>query len=225
MDLNLNNFSEEMKSKLQKFMDLVLKENEVMNLTAITDHDEFIDKHFYDSLLPTEVIDFNNKKIIDVGSGAGFPGIPLAIVFPNSKVTLLEPMNKRCIFLQEVVDELELKNVVIICKRAEDIDSLLRESFDVVTARAVTNLRILVELTLPYLKNKGVLVAYKGIKYKEEINEANNALKVLNSRIEFIQNRKLPISNEDRFNIIIIKEKNIDKKFPRDFSQIKKNPL
>lgn len=225
MDLNLSSFNEEMKSKLQKFMDLVLKENEVMNLTAITDYNEFIDKHFYDSLLPTEVIDFNNKKIIDVGSGAGFPGIPLAIVFPNSKVTLLEPMNKRCIFLQEVVDELELKNVVIICKRAEDIDSLLRESFDVVTARAVTNLRILVELTLPYLKNKGVLVAYKGIKYKEEINEANNALKVLNSRIEFIQNRKLPISNEDRFNIIIIKEKNIDKKFPREFSQIKKNPL
>jgi len=225
MDLNLSSFNEEMQSKLQKFMDLVLKENEVMNLTAITDYNEFIDKHFYDSLLPTEVIDFNNKKIIDVGSGAGFPGIPLAIVFPNSKVTLLEPMNKRCIFLQEVVDELELKNVVIICKRAEDIDSLLRESFDVVTARAVTNLRILVELTLPYLKNKGVLVAYKGIKYKEEINEANNALKVLNSRIEFIQNRKLPISNEDRFNIIIIKEKNIDKKFPREFSQIKKNPL
>ena len=225
MDLNLSSFNEEMQSKLQKFMDLVLKENEVMNLTAITDYNEFIDKHFYDSLLPTEVIDFNNKKIIDVGSGAGFPGIPLAIVFPNSKVTLLEPMNKRCIFLQEVVDELELKNVVIICKRAEDIDFLLRESFDVVTARAVTNLRILVELTLPYLKNKGVLVAYKGIKYKEEINEANNALKVLNSRIEFIQNRKLPISNEDRFNIIIIKEKNIDKKFPREFSQIKKNPL
>lgn len=225
MNLNLSGFSEEMKSKLQKFMDLVLKENEVMNLTAITDYKEFIDKHFYDSLLPTEVIDFNNKKIIDIGSGAGFPGIPLAIVFPNSKVTLLDPMNKRCVFLKKVVDELGLKNVVIICKRAEDIDSLLRESFDIVTARAVTNLRILVELTLPYLKNNGVLVAYKGIKYKEEINEANNALKVLNSKIAFIQNRKLPISNEDRFNIIIIKEKNIDKKFPRDFSQIKKNPL
>jgi len=225
MDLNLSGFSEEMKSKLQKFMDLVLKENEVMNLTAITDYKEFIDKHFYDSLLPTEVIDFNNKKIIDIGSGAGFPGIPLAIVFPNSKVTLLDPMNKRCVFLKKVVDELGLKNVVIICKRAEDIDSLLRESFDIVTARAVTNLRILVELTLPYLKNNGVLVAYKGIKYKEEINEANNSLKVLNSKIAFIQNRKLPISNEDRFNIIIIKEKNIDKKFPRDFSQIKKNPL
>jgi len=225
MDLNLNNFSEEMKSKLQKFMDLVLKENEVMNLTAITDHDEFIDKHFYDSLLPTEVVDFNNKNIIDIGSGAGFPGIPLAITFPNSKITLLDPMNKRCIFLKKVVTELDLKNVTVICKRAEDIDSLSRESYDIVTARAVTNLRVLLELTLPYLKDNGLLVAYKGIKYQDEINEANNALKTLNSKVKLIQNRKLPISKEDRFNIIIVKEKNIDKKFPRDFSQIKKNPL
>jgi 16S rRNA (guanine527-N7)-methyltransferase len=225
MDLNLNNFSEEMKSKLQKFMDLVLKENEVMNLTAITDHDEFIDKHFYDSLLPTEVVDFNNKNIIDIGSGAGFPGIPLAITFPNSKITLLDPMNKRCIFLKKVVTELDLKNVTVICKRAEDIDSLSRECYDIVTARAVTNLRVLLELTLPYLKNNGLLVAYKGIKYQDEINEANNALKTLNSKVKLIQNRKLPISKEDRFNIIIVKEKNIDKKFPRDFSQIKKNPL
>jgi 16S rRNA (guanine527-N7)-methyltransferase len=223
--LNFNYFDDEMNKKLQAFMELVLKENEVMNLTAITDKNEFIEKHFYDSLLPSEVVNFNNKNIVDIGSGAGFPGIPLAIAFPKSKVTLIDPMQKRCIFLNNVVKELDLKNVTVICKRAEDLDNDLRESFDIVTARAVTNLRVLVELCVPYLKNKGVFVAYKGTKYQEEIDESSHALKMLNSKVTFIQNRKLPISKEDRFNIIITKEKNIDKKFPRDFSQIKKNPL
>ncbi len=223
--LNFNYFDDEMNKKLQAFMELVLKENEVMNLTAITDKDEFIEKHFYDSLLPSEVVNFNNKNIVDIGSGAGFPGIPLAIAFPKSKVTLIDPMQKRCIFLNNVVKELDLKNVAVICKRAEDLGNDLRESFDIVTARAVTNLRVLVELCVPYLKNKGIFVAYKGTKYQEEIDESSHALKMLNSKVTFIQNRKLPISKEDRFNIIITKEKNIDKKFPRDFSQIKKNPL
>src|SRR5574344_585082 len=223
--LNFNYFDDEMNKKLQTFMELVLKENEVMNLTAITDKDEFIEKHFYDSLLPSEVVNFNNKNIVDIGSGAGFPGIPLAIAFPKSKVTLIDPMQKRCIFLNNVVKELDLKNVAVICKRAEDLGNDLRESFDIVTARAVTKLRVLVELCVPYLKNKGIFVAYKGTKYQEEIDESSHALKMLNSKVTFIQNRKLPISKEDRFNIIITKEKNIDKKFPRDFSQIKKNPL
>jgi len=223
--INYDFFSEDIKNKLHKYMELVLKENETINLTAIIDENSFIEKHFYDSLLPTETINFNNKKIVDIGSGAGFPGIPLAIVYPNSKITLIEPMMKRSLFLEKTIDELNLKNVKVYCKRAEDIDSNLRETYDIALARAVTSLPILLELCLPYLKNHGYFVAYKGTKYDEEIKNSKNALSLLNSKVYDIQARKLPISKEDRFNIIIVKEKTIDKKFPREFSQIKSKPL
>lgn len=219
------NAPDKIKEKLNDYMELVLEYNKVMNLTGITDKDEFVEKHFYDSLLPTEVVDFNNKKIVDIGSGAGFPGIPLAIAYPNSSFLLVEPMNKRCEFLRVVKEKLNLTNVTILCERAENIKKDQRESFDIALSRAVSNLSILLELCVPYLKVGGIFLAYKGIKYEEELKSSKNALNSLFCEVTSVQNRKLPITNDDRFNIIIKKSKKTDLKFPRDFSQIKKKPL
>lgn len=211
--------------KLEMFMELVLEENKTMNLTRITDKNEFILKHFYDSFLPTKKISFENKKILDVGSGAGFPGIPLAIMFPSSTFYLLETTTKKCDFLKKTIDKLEIKNVYVLNKRAEDISDEERENFDIVVSRALGNLNMLLELCIPYVKIRGKFIAYKGINYQNEINDAKNAFKLLNCEIREIQKTKLPISNEERFNIIITKTHVCDKKYPREFSQIKKKPL
>lgn len=213
------------KGKFGTYKKIVLEANKTMNLTAIKDDASFDEKHFYDSLLPIECVNFENKKVLDIGSGAGFPGIPLSFMFENSSFTLLETTNKKCEFLRKVISEMNLKNCSILEKRAEDILDSERESFDIVVSRAVSDLPILLELALPYLKVGGILVAYKGGKYLDEIGRSKNALKTLSSKVIDVQKRKLPISNEDRFNIIIMKEKNTDKKFPRNFSQIKKRPL
>lgn len=213
------------KEKFELYKAIVLEENKKFNLTAITEDSAFNEKHFYDSLLPTEVVDFNNKKVLDIGSGAGFPGMPLAITYENSNFTLLETTNKKCVFLRNTIEKLELNNVNVLEKRAEDISENERESFDIVVSRAVSDLQILLELSIPYLKIGGILVAYKGEKYNEEISRCTNAFKVLGCRVLDVQERKLPISNERRFNIIIVKDKETNKKFPRNFSQIKKRPL
>lgn len=225
MILDKFNLNEEKLNKLQSFMNLVLEKNKVMNLTAIVDENEFYEKHFFDSLLPILKVNFDNKTILDVGSGAGFPGIPLAICFPKSKFVLIEPILKRCKFLEEVIASLKLDNVEILNKRAEECVDYMRECADIVVSRAVSSFNILLELCIPFLKINGYGVFYKGLKYQDEINEACNALKELNSKIDLIQNEKLPLSNEDRFNIIVMKLKETNKKFPRNFSQIKKRPL
>lgn len=219
------NLTDLQKEQFQKYMELVLKYNEVMNLTAITDPQEFYEKHFYDSLLPCEEIDFNNKEIIDIGSGAGFPGIPLAIAFPTSKFTLLDPLAKRCNFLEIVIKELNLKNVKVVNKRAEDITNLERENYDIAVSRAVASLNILLELSIPYVKVNGEFIAYKGLKYQEEIDNAKEAFNQLNIHVKKIQKAKLHFSKEERFNIIILKDEVTNKRFPRNFSQIKKKPL
>jgi 16S rRNA (guanine527-N7)-methyltransferase len=223
--MKFSNYSTEINAKLEDYKNLVLSENEKMNLTAITDEKEFIEKHFYDSLLPTECVNFNNKSVLDIGSGAGFPGIPLAILYGNTKFTLLEPMQKRCNFLSDVINKLHLENVKVICKRAEDITENEREKYDIVVSRAVSSLPILLEICTPYLKNGGSFISYKGLKYQDEIDMSKSALKSLNCHVAFVQMRKLPITKEERFNIIIKKDKNTPRKFPRNFSQIKKKPL
>lgn len=213
------------KNKLNEYMNLVIEKNKVMNLTSITDENEFIDKHFYDSVIPSLAINFNDKKVLDIGSGAGFPGIPLAILYPNAHFTLIETLKKRTIFLEEVIKKLELKNVAIINKRAEDIKKEERESFDIVMSRAVSSLPILIEFSTPYIKKGGFLLSYKGIKYKDELDLSKNALKVMHLNLITTQDKILPISKENRYNLIFKKTAETSKKFPRNFSQIKKRPL
>ena len=212
-------------TKLQEYKRMVIETNEVLNLTAITDSFEFDVKHLYDSLLISDYFDYKFKNIMDLGSGAGFPGIPLAILLKDTNFYLVEPTKKRCDFLTRVKDALNLTNVTIINKRSEDLDVNFRGYFDFIVTRAVSRLNILLEISLPFLKTNGYLICYKGIKYQEEINDSNIALKILNSSIEEVKKETLPFLNEERFNIIIKKNKEIDKKYPRLYSIIKKRPL
>ena len=212
-------------TKLQEYKRMVIETNEVLNLTAITDSFEFDVKHLYDSLLISDYFDYKFKNIMDLGSGAGLPGIPLAILLKDTNFYLVEPTKKRCDFLTRVKDALNLTNVTIINKRSEDLDINFRGYFDFIVTRAVSRLNILLEISLPFLKTNGYLICYKGIKYQEEINDSNIALKTLNSTIEEVKKETLPFLNEERFNIIIKKNKEIDKKYPRLYSIIKKRPL
>lgn len=207
---------------IEKYITLVLKENEKINLTAITDIGEFRVKHIEDSLKPSLVFDFNNKVIMDLGSGAGFPGIPLAINFPSSKFVLVEPITKRANFLNKVKEELDLKNVEVLNSRIEDLDKDYK--YDVIVSRAVKELRILLELSIPYLKVGGTLIAYKGPKVEEEIEESTNALNLLNAQI--YQKQELNLDKKfSRVNLFIRKLSETDKKYPRNFAQISKKPL
>ncbi len=212
--------------KILKFKELVLFYNNKINLTSITDSYEFDIKHIEDSLLPSKVIDFSSSKIMDIGSGAGFPGIPLSIYYPSSTFYLVEPTLKRCKFLEIVKKELELDNVIIINQRAEDLikDPSFKD-FDYVVSRAVSDLRILLELSIPYLKINGKLIAYKGNNINEELLNSKNALNELSSSVEFIQEEELTIKGLIRNNIIIKKNKETSKKYPRLYKDIKKRPL
>lgn len=210
---------------LKKYMDLVLKENEVMNLTSITDEEEFYDKHFYDSLFVIDSFDFKNKVVMDLGSGAGFPGIPLAIVLKDTTFYLVEPMIKRCNFLNKVVQELDLKNVIVVNKRAEDLDDSFIEKFDFITSRAVSKLNILLELSAKFLKIGGNMIFLKGLKYQEEVEESKNAFKILNLNYIKTLEATLPFSKETRFYIIVKKLGKTNPQYPRPYQKIKKKPL
>ena len=210
-------------AKFEKYRDLLLEWNEKFNLTAITDLDEIEEKHFIDSLYACKFIDFSKGKLLDIGSGAGFPGIPLAIAYPKLKVTLLESNGKKVSFLEEVKSQLGLENVSVINGRAEDLKK--RDYYDFVTARAVKQLNILAELSLPFVKVHGLLVAYKGSNAETELEEAKSALRKLNSSVKFIKSYELPISQDNRKLLLISKAKPCQKKYPRNYSEIVKQPL
>lgn len=217
--------TEKMTEQFEKYKDLLLEWNKVMNLTAITEEDEVILKHFVDSLVCTKYIN-PNTKIIDVGTGAGFPGLPIAIYMPNVQITLLDSLNKRVNFLEEVKKNLNLKNVETIHARAEELahDNNYREKYDYVVSRAVANLATLSEFDLPYIKVNGMAVIMKGSNYKEEIDNAKSALKKLNSKI--IKQEEYILEDEIKHSIIQIqKMSKLDNKYPRSFGKIKKMPL
>ena len=219
-EFGLNN---EQISKFHRYLELLLEWNEKFNLTAITDKDEIEEKHFIDSIELVKYFDIKNKTLLDVGSGAGFPGIPLAIAEPTLKVTLLEPTGKRVTFLREVVKDLELQNVEIIQGRAEELGT--REKYDFVTARAVKELNILLEVCFYLVKVGGTFVAYKSSSVDEEILNAKHAFKCLQIEEYKKFDYFLPKSKNSRVFLGILKKNQTQKKYPRRYSEIVKQPL
>lgn len=223
IDINLDN---EICNKLYNYMNLLLEWNEKINLTAITDEKEIILKHFIDSFTINKFIN-SGDKMLDIGTGAGFPGLPIKIIRPEVDVFLMDSLNKRINFLNEVIESLQLKNIEAFHSRAEEMakNNKFREKFDVVTSRAVAKLNILLEYMLPYTKVNGKCLCMKGPNIEEEIKEAEKALKILGGEIEKIEKIILPDSNIER-NIIIIRKKSATPlKYPRKAGMPTKEPL
>lgn len=219
-------FSVEQIEQFYKYMNLLIEWNEKMNLTAITEPKEIILKHFIDSITILKYID-DNSKLVDVGTGAGFPGVPLSIMNPTLKITLVDSLNKRLIFLQEVVKELNLKNIEIVHARAEEFgqNKNYREKFDIATSRAVANLATLSEYLVPLVKIGGKIISMKASNAKEEINDAQKAIEVLGGKIEKIEEFDLPESDIGRTIIIIDKNKCTPVIYPRKAGTPAKEPI
>ncbi len=208
----------EKEEKLSKYIDLLIKAP--LNLTSIRDYQEAIHKHIVDVLLPLDSVE---GEVLDVGTGGGIPGIVYAIVFPV-KVTLVESIKKKVVWLEQTIVELGLGNVKVICSRAEELGIEMRERFDIVTARAVAELRVLVEFCAPFCKVGGKLFFYKGPKWKDEYNNAQNAIKILGLETEKIIEYSLK-TGEERALLRFRKIKKTGEIFPRKTSMILKKPL
>ena len=214
--------SDDQIKQFEKYMQLLVEWNEKMNLTAITQEEEVWEKHFYDSIMPFTKMKF--ETMCDIGSGAGFPGIPVKIAFPHVKMTLVEPLQKRCRFLNEVKTQLGLENLEILNIRAEDLAKEKRECFDVVSARAVAKLSILLELCVPLVKMNQTMVALKGKNGHEELSNAKKAIDTLG--VELIHEETFKIEEDaTRINLYFKKVKHTPNKYPRAYGQIKKKPL
>ena len=234
--MTINEFIEELKKinisinndqlqKLEQYYNILIEENEKINLTSITNKEDVYLKHYYDSLTLIKIIDLEKiKNLCDIGSGAGFPGLVIKILFPNIKVTLVDSLNKRIDFLNKVISKLELKNVEAIHYRIEEYGLKNREKYDLVTARAVANLNILLEYSIPLLKVNKYFIAMKS-NVEEEIKNIDNSLKLLNTKIEKIEEFNLPFENSKRTLIKFIKLDKTNNKYPRRYSIIKQKPL
>lgn len=216
--------TEQQKEQLEKYYELLVEYNKVMNLTGITEHEEVYLKHFYDSLTLARVVDLKKEETLcDIGTGAGFPGMVLKIVFPNLKVTLVDSLNKRIEFLKVVVNELGLKDIELVSARAEEYAMKNRECFDIVTARAVAPLPMLLEYSVPLVKKEKYFIAMKGSKREEE--ESKNALELLHCKIDKIDTFSLPKEESMRTLYVIKKLEKTSSKYPRKFADMKKKPL
>lgn len=210
----------------ETYYDMLIERNKVMNLTAITEFDEVMDKHFLDSVYLFRSIELKaDYKLIDIGTGAGFPGIPLKIVFPELKITLLDSLNKRVGFLNDVIDELNLNDIEAIHGRAEDIarDKAYRASYDIAVSRAVANLSTLSEYCLPFVKIGGKFVSYKSGDCADEVDNAKAAIHLLGGKINKID--EFSYSNNYRSFIVIDKVMNTINKYPRKAGLPSKKPL
>lgn len=225
IDISINN---RQKEQFLQYYDMMIETNKVMNLTSITDPVEVIDKHFVDSLAIHQIYDFSgNISVIDVGTGAGFPGIPLKIVFPEIQIVLLDSLNKRIRFLNEVVESLNLSGITCVHGRSEDMAQKqeYREKFDYCVSRAVANLSSLSELCLPFVKVDGKFISYKAGNSQEEINAAAPAVDKLGGKIEHISEFRLPDTDLERVFVEIKKICNTPKKYPRKAGTPVREPL
>lgn len=222
--------SEQLKLQIENFMKYFLDYNQKVNLISSNDEKVLFEKHIFDSLafnLFVQKYDLNPKsKIMDIGTGGGFPALPISILYKNFNVCAVDSINKKINFIKNAKQDLDIQNIKPICSRIEELPENMKNSFDVVTTRAMAELRMILEYAIPFVKQGGYFVAYKSIKAQEEIDNAKNALKILNTRLVDTIEYTLPIDEENKRVLLIFKkEKNIPSSYPRSNGLVKKKPL